>query len=157
MQPAAGTQARSLGLPGGADISLVAGRSSQAPGGWPCGTFPFPSLILSPSRQCLETLFCMWFPGPFGGADKTRKCQHRVPRSAWLHAALVPSAQAGDQSRLALLTSGGGARMAFPLPAPPPGSLMARLPLKLLGTQCPGLLSGIADRMKLWVPRACPG
>ena len=65
MQPAAaGTQARSLGLPGGADISLAAGRSSQAPGGWPCGTFPFPSLILSPSRQCLETLFCMWFPGP---------------------------------------------------------------------------------------------
>lgn len=73
------------------------GRPVKFPG--PGGGSPAPlllslALILSPSRQRLETLFCLWFLGRFGRLDKTRKCQHTVPRSAWLHAAPVPSAEA---------------------------------------------------------------
>nr|CAI9696859.1 unnamed protein product [Rangifer tarandus platyrhynchus] len=97
------------------------------------------------------------FRGPSVELTKQGNASAGFPEAPGSKLPLFHQPGAGDQSRLALLTSGGGARMAFPLPAPPPGSLMARLPLKLLGTQCPGLLSRIADRMKLWVPRACPG
>lgn len=44
---------------------------------------------------------------------------------------------AGDQSRLALLTSGGGARMAFPLPAPRPRELDGSAPFEATGNSAP--------------------
>lgn len=121
----------------GAELPGRGGREAfPGPGLLAHGPFSSSSLILSPSRQRPGDFVLPAFPGPFGGADTTRKCQHTVPRSAWLRAAPVPSAGARDQSRLTLLTSGSGARLAFPLSSPP-GSAAGSAPFEATGNSGP--------------------
>lgn len=137
------------------ELTSPGAQKFPGPEGWPTALSPLPLSNPLAFRQCLETLFCMWFRGPSVELTKQRKCQRRVTEELAPHCGSISPGPRPAASRFT--ASGGGrpgrARRLSRCLAP--WELDGSAPFEATGNSVPR--PRIAERMKLWVPRACPG